>query len=180
MNTINPVQARKRLFIGRNFIKMAITRAKKEEIIKGLHEKAEKSKTAVFLNFHNLSALDMTHLRRELRNAGADFKVAKKTLIKRVLNAFGYSGEMPKLDGEVAIAFGYEESPETAKIAKKFMKDHKGLSIIGGIFGGKYVLADFVERLASLPDLHTRPVRSGLPTLRSGDDATVRHPGTRA
>lgn len=130
---------------------MAITRAKKEEIIKGLHEKAERLKTAVFLNFHNLSALDMSKLRREFRNAGADFKVAKKTLIKRVLNAFGYSGEMPKLEGEVAIAFGYEESPETAKIAKKFAKEHKGLAIIGGIFGGKYVFMDFVDRLASLP-----------------------------
>lgn len=130
---------------------MAITRAKKEEIIKDLHQKAEKLKTAVFLNFHNLSALDMSKLRKEFRNAGADFKVAKKTLIKRVLNAFGYSGEMPKLDGEVAIAFGYEESPETAQIIKKFAKDHKGLSVVGGIFGGKYVLADFIERLASLP-----------------------------
>ena len=130
---------------------MAITRAKKEEIIKELHEKAEKLKTAVFLNFHNLTASDMTHLRKEFRATGADFKVAKKTLIKRVLNAFGYSGEMPKLDGEAAIVFGYEESPETAKIAKKFMKDRKGLAIIGGIFSGKYVLADFVEKLALLP-----------------------------
>ena len=130
---------------------MAITRAKKEEIIKNLHERAEKSKTAVFLNFHNLSALDMTRLRKEFRNIGADLKVAKKTLIKRVLNAFGYSGEIPKLDGEVAVVFGYEESPETAKTIKKFAKEHKGLTIVGGIFAGKYVLADFIERLAEIP-----------------------------
>src|SRR3990167_4662386 len=139
---------------------MAITRAKKEEIIKNLHERAEKSKTAVFLNFHNLSALDMTRLRKEFRNIGADLKVAKKTLIKRVLNAFGYSGEIPKLDGEVAVVFGYEESPETAKTIKKFAKEHKGLAIVGGIFAGKYVLAQTVGLISS-------PLR-GLMNVASG------------
>ncbi len=156
---------------------MAITRAKKDEIIKDLHEKTEKSKTAVFLNFHKLSASDMASLRKEFGSVGADFKVAKKTLIKRVLGGFGYEGDMPKLDGEVALAFGYEESPETAKIVKKFMKDHKGLSIIGGIFGGKYVLADFIERLAAIPSrevllaqavgLISSPIR-GLMNVASG------------
>ena len=68
-----------------------------------------------------------------------------------VLNAFGYSGEMPALEGEAAAVFGYEETPEAAKIVKNFIKDHKGLAVLGGIFSGKYVLADFVERLASLP-----------------------------
>ncbi len=130
---------------------MAITRAKKEEIIKDLHQKAEKSKMAVFLNFHDLAASDMTRLRKEFLGAGADLKVAKKTLLKRVLGAFGYAGELPALDGEAAVAFIYEESPEVAKIVRNFSKSHKGLKILGGIFGGKYVLADFIERLATLP-----------------------------
>lgn len=130
---------------------MAITRAKKEEIIKELHEKADKSKLALFLNFHNLSVNDMTKLRREFRGAGADMKIAKKTLLKKVFGAMGYSGEMPELEGEAAVVFGYEESPEPAKIVKDFSKKNKGLSTLGGVFEGKFVLADFVERLASLP-----------------------------
>ena len=130
---------------------MAITRAKKEEIIKDLHQKAEKAKMAIFVNFHNLSASGMAKLRKEFRGIGADFKVAKKTLLKRVLNAFGYSGEMPELKGESAVVFGHEESAEPAKIIKNFVKSGQALSIEGGIFGGKYVLADFIERLAALP-----------------------------
>src|SRR3989338_8293030 len=128
---------------------MSITRAKKEEIIKELHEKADKSKTALFLNFHGLSVNDASRLRRDFRKAGADMKVAKKTLLKKVFNGLGYSGDMPVLEGEAAVVFGYEESPEPAKIVKDFTKKNKGLSVLGGVFERRFVLTDFIERLSS-------------------------------
>jgi large subunit ribosomal protein L10 len=130
---------------------MAITRAKKEEIIKELHQKAEKSKVAVFLNFHGLKVNDTEKLRKNLSQAGIDFKVSKKTLFKIVSGGLGVKGELPALDGEFAVAFGYSQDPEPAKIIKQFVKRHEGLKILGGIFNGGYVLADFIERLAEIP-----------------------------
>lgn len=130
---------------------MAITRAKKEELIGEIHAKAENSKVAVFVNFRGLSVNDATVLRKIFRKAGMDFKVVKKTLLKRVLGGFGISGDMPELEGELAVAFSRDESPEAAKILKDFAKDHKGLKILGGVFGKGYVFSDFMERLAALP-----------------------------
>jgi len=130
---------------------MAITRAKKESLITEIHQKAEKSKVAVFVNFRGLSANDTTQLRRIFRKAGMDFKVIKKTLLKKVLGGFGISGDMPELEGELAVAFSPEESPEAAKILNGFAKDHKGLKVLGGVFAKSYVFADFIGRLAALP-----------------------------
>jgi len=130
---------------------MALTRQQKESQLSELQKKIQEAKSVIFANYIGLTVADISKLRSELKKGKAEFKVAKKTLIKRVLNAFGYSGEIPKLDGEVAVVFGYEESPETAKTIKKFAKEHKGLAIVGGIFAGKYVLADFIERLAEIP-----------------------------
>ncbi len=130
---------------------MAITRVQKEELIGEIHEKAEKSKVAIFINFRGLSANDTTQLRRKFRSAGMDFKVIKKTLLKKVLGGFGITGDMPELEGELAVAFSQEESPEAAKILKDFAKDHKGIKILGGFFAKSYVFADFIGRLAALP-----------------------------
>lgn len=130
---------------------MAITRTKKEEIIKELHQNAEKSKAAVFLNFHGLKVSDTEKLRQNLRRAGIDFKVAKKTLFKKVIDGLGIKGELPDLEGEFAVAFGYGEDSEPARLIKQFVKRNKGLKILGGIFNGGYVLADFIERLADTP-----------------------------
>lgn len=130
---------------------MPITRSKKEEIIKDLHQKAERAKLTIFLNFHGLKAEKAKKLRQNLRKAGIDFKVAKKTLLKRVLGGLGIGGDEPEMEGEAASAFSYDESPEAAKIIKDFAKKHEGIKILGGIFEGKYVLADFIERLAAIP-----------------------------
>lgn len=130
---------------------MPLTRAQKENIVQEIHEKAEKTKLAVFVHFRNLKVSEIEELRKSLQVAGIDFKVAKKTLLKRVLDGLGVQGEAPALEGELATAFSYNDSPEAAKIVKDFSKKHKGIKILGGILEGRYVLADFIERLAAIP-----------------------------
>ena len=130
---------------------MPITRTQKEEIIRGVHQKATLAKVAIFLNFHGLKTKDMNQLRATLRKIGADVKTVKKTLLKKVLGGFGFAGELPKLDGEIAVMFGYEEAPGAAKIVKDFARKHDGLKIVGGILAGQYMLAGAVKRFAEIP-----------------------------
>ena len=94
---------------------------------------------------------EMNKLRKSLREKGIEFKMVKKTLLKRVLGGLGISGEMPGLKGELAAAFSYEESPEVAKIVKDFSKEYKGLKILGGIVNRKYVFSEFIDQLSLIP-----------------------------
>lgn len=130
---------------------MAITRAKKESIVKEIHMLSEKADMIVFVNFHGVSVADMSALRNNLRKAGAALKVAKKRLAKRVLDGLGLHGDMPRLEGEVALFFKEGEPVEAVKVLVDFAKKFEGMKILGGVYEKGYVGQEIVEMLASIP-----------------------------
>lgn len=129
-----------------------ITKQKKEEILKKLEINLKKAKIVVFVNFHGLSVSLANELRKILRNMGVTYVVAKKTLIKKALETFGFSGEMPKLEGEIAIALSEGDPIASAKALEQFAKKNKGkINLIGGVFENKYIGAETVIMLANIP-----------------------------
>lgn len=129
---------------------MAINRQKKEEILKGLQEKLKETKIIIFVNFHGLSVSGAGELRRILKNMGAEYTVAKKTLIKKALDQFGFEGEIPTLDGEAALAFSTVEPMAPAKELNNFAKKNN-IKILGGVFENKFIGSETVVMLANIP-----------------------------
>src|SRR3989344_8142147 len=122
---------------------MAISRAKKGEIVEKLQKALKSAKSLVFVNFHGLKVSDATEMRRALKSEGISYTVAKKTLTTRALegeSASGrISGEKPALDGELAIAWG-EDLVAPARGVHVFQKKFpEALKILGGIFEGRYM-----------------------------------------
>lgn len=100
----------------------------------------------VFVNFHGLAVAKERKLRGEFRKNDIKYKVAKKTLLKRVLP------DMPELEGEVGIAVGYREATEAPRLISQFIKTEKdGLKILGGVYETGFVDAEYIKRLASIP-----------------------------
>ncbi len=132
---------------------MAITRQKKESILKDLTEQIKKARMIIFINFHGLSAAAIFKLRNLMRAASAQYKVAKKTLIKKALGDFNFSGVMPDLGGEVGLIFtqAEEEITNIAKNLAKFIREHKELSVLGGILENKFIEKKMVSELAVIP-----------------------------
>ncbi len=128
-----------------------LQKSKKAEIIKDLEGAVKESKSVVFVNFHGLKVSDETVLRRELRGGGVGYKVSRKTLLNRALKDKA-EGEIPELAGEVAIAYSKDEIASPREIYN-FQKSHKGivLSILGGIFEGKFVGKEMMMELAMIP-----------------------------
>lgn len=127
-----------------------LQKSKKEEMIKGLEKSVKESESAVFVNFHGMKVSDETVLRRELRDQGVDYKVSRKTLLKRAL-AKKAEGEIPELTGEVAVAFSKDPTASAREIYN-FQKTHKGiLEILGGIFEGKFVGKEKMTEIAMIP-----------------------------
>ncbi len=119
-------------------------------MIKDLEKAITGSESLVFVNFHGLKVSDETVLRRELRNQGVNYKVSRKTLLKRAL-AGKAEGEVPELGGEVAIAYS-KDAISSPREVYNFQKTHKGmLNILGGIFNGKFVDAMYMMELATIP-----------------------------
>jgi len=127
-----------------------LTKTKKEEMIKELGKAIKEAPSVVFVNFHGMNVADETVLRTDLRNQGVSYKVSRKSLLKRVLGGVA-TGEMPELNGEVAIAYSADQVAPSREIYN-FQKTHKGvLSILGGIFDGKFVDSIYMTEIATIP-----------------------------
>ena len=127
-----------------------LLKSKKEKIVKDLDKAISDSKSLVFVNFHGLKVSDETMLRKELRDKGVDYKVSRKTLLKRALSGKA-KGEIPELGGEVSIAYGADDIAPAREIYN-FQKTHKILlNILGGIFEGSFVNGQKMMEIATIP-----------------------------
>lgn len=137
---------------------MAITKAKKQEILAKLDEVKNSADSIVFVNFKGLPVSETTALRGSLRESGVGYFVAKKTLMKRAFDG-AYEGEMPELEGEIAIAYS-EDAIAPAQNVKEFQVKYKDkISIVGGVFQGVYKNQEEMTEIASIPPL---PVLRGM------------------
>ncbi len=131
---------------------MAITKEKKQEILTKLEGVKKDADSIVFVSFKGMPVGDSTAMRADLREKGVGYFVAKKTLMKR---AFGdaFEGEMPALDGEIAIAYS-EDAIAPAQNIKDFAEKYKdNLAIVGGVFQGVYKSREEMTEIASIPPL---------------------------
>lgn len=130
---------------------MAQSKQQKEEIIKDLAQKLKDSKAVVFSDYKGLEVKDMTALRRELKNAGVELKVLKKTLLNLALKDAGIEMDAKKLEGQIAVAVSSGDEVAAAKIIAKLAKTNENLKIVGGILGIKELSKEEVNALAKLP-----------------------------
>ena len=137
---------------------MAITKAKKEDILKKLGEIKETADSIVFVNFNALGGTDTTAMRAKMREEGVGFFVAKKTLIKRAFDG-AFEGEMPALDGEIAVAYSTDAIAPAQNVNEYAAKLKESLAIAGGVFQGVYKNKEEMTEIASIPAL---PVLRGM------------------
>ncbi|MBP9738814.1 50S ribosomal protein L10, partial [Candidatus Saccharibacteria bacterium] len=83
---------------------MAITKAKKQDILSKLEGVKSDSDSIVFVSFRGLPVNAATAMRADLRSKGVGYFVAKKTLMKRAFDG-AFAGSMPELEGEIAVAY---------------------------------------------------------------------------
>ncbi len=135
---------------------MAITKAKKQEINEKLATALTDSATSVFVTFSGLGVEENNVLRKTLKQNDSDYFVAKKTLVKRAMDAAQLSGDQPDLgEGMVALAFGNDPMAPAREVFE-FSKTHKNnISIIGGVFEGSFKSREEMMEIATIPGLDT-------------------------
>lgn len=133
---------------------MAITKAKKQDILAKLEGIKKEAESIVFVSFKGITVKDTTEMRRKMREAGVGYFVAKKTLMKRVFGE-GYEGTMPELDGEIAVAYSTDAIAPAQNVKEFAVKFKDGLAIVGGIFQGVFKNKEEMTEIASIPPLQT-------------------------
>lgn len=138
---------------------MAITKAQKEGIVAKVADALKDAASVVFVRFNKITVADTSAMRKSLKGEGVGYMVAKKTLLKRALEAKGFGGELPELPGEVAIAWSATDSTAPARGIFEHGKKHEGLSILGGVFEEKFVDAAGMKAIATIPAI---PILRGM------------------
>lgn len=130
-----------------------MNREQKQELVSTLNAMlADKTFVAVTLNT-GLTVAEMQSLRKQMREAGAGFKVAKNRLARLALAGTKFENISDLLKGPTGIAYS-TDPVAAAKVASKFAKDNAKLKILGGNLDGQKMDTAGVETLAKLPGLN--------------------------
>ena len=133
---------------------MAITKQKKVEISAKLSELIGNATSIVFVRFNKLSVAETSAVRKSLKEEGVGYYVAKKTLIKRALAEKAYEGEVPEMEGEIAIAYSESDATAPARLIHLASKKYKNaLAIVGGVFENAFADASKMLAIATIPPI---------------------------
>ncbi|WP_066301660.1 50S ribosomal protein L10 [Bacillus sp. FJAT-29937] len=123
----------------------------KKQTVEEIADKLKASVSTVVVDYRGLSVAQVTELRKQLREAGVEFKVYKNTLTRRAAEVAELSALNEVLTGPNAVAFSSEDVIAPAKIINEFAKKNDALEIKAGVIEGNVATAEEVKALAELP-----------------------------
>lgn len=125
---------------------------KKEENIKRIEEFLSGCKIAIVTDYRGMSVTEMSQLRSRLRNAKSEYHVIKNTLASIAADRAGREELKTLLRDPSAVAFGYGDITEPAKILVNYIRSSKTpLSIKGGLLDRRVLSSEELTTLSSLP-----------------------------
>ena len=127
-------------------------RSHKEALVTSLHEQLSDTVCVVITHQTGMTVAEVTELRRQMRAAGASFKVTKNRLARIALTGTKFERLSSLFTGPTAIAYS-RDPVAAAKVAVEFANKNDKLSIVGGSLGEQPLDAAGVKALATLPSL---------------------------
>lgn len=127
-------------------------RVKKEALVAELRQTFDDNDLVVVTHQHGLTVAEVSDLRRQMRDAGARFKVTKNRLAKLALQGTKFEHLTDDFSGPTAIAVS-ADPVAAAKVAVGFANKNDKLTIVSGALGDKGLDADGIKALAKLPSL---------------------------
>jgi large subunit ribosomal protein L10 len=133
-------------------VEIDVDRAQKREFVDQLAAVFAETSMVVVSRNDGLSVADVTALRVKMREAGAQYKVAKNRLAHLALEGTRFDGLKPMLKGPTALAWS-QDPVAVAKVAVEFAKTNEKFVLVGGALGTQMLDASGVKALAELPSL---------------------------
>ncbi|WOV87304.1 50S ribosomal protein L10 [Sporosarcina oncorhynchi] len=123
----------------------------KQAVVEEISSKLKSAVSVVVVDYRGLNVGQVTELRKQLREAGIDFKVYKNSMSRRAAETAGLEGLNEHLVGPNAIAFSTDDVVAPAKILNDFAKKNDKLEIKAGVVEGLVTSAEDIKALAELP-----------------------------
>ncbi len=129
-----------------------MNRSEKQQWIDETTGQAENAQIVIIAHYKGLTVAEMTELRRNVRAAGAGFKVTKNRLAHRAFAGTKYETVVPLFKGPTALTYA-NDPVAAAKALSEFAKKKEKLVLLGGAFGETVLDTAGIQQLATLPSL---------------------------
>jgi large subunit ribosomal protein L10 len=129
-----------------------VDRAQKQQVAETLRQDLADTVCLVITHQTGLTVDEVNQLRRQMRSAGASYRVTKNRLVRRALEGTQFEPLSPLFTGPTAIAFS-RDPVAAAKVAVEYANRNNKLTIVGGGLSGQTLDVNAVKALATLPSL---------------------------
>lgn len=126
-------------------------RNKKEQVVAALVKCFKEAQTVMVTDFKGIPMEQLSELRLKLRAAGADYQVAKNTLVKLAAKGTPLEQLGDMMVGNNALAYTSGDPAALAKVLNDFAKGNDKFIIKGGTLGDKVLNPVQIKALASMP-----------------------------
>jgi len=129
-----------------------VDRSQKANLVTTLNKALADTTCVVVTHQRGLTVAEVTDLRRQMRAAGAGFRVTKNRLARRALEGTKFEGLSPLFTGPTAIAYS-SDPVAAAKVVVAFGAKNEKLTIVGGSLDERELDIAGVKALATMPSL---------------------------
>lgn len=133
---------------------MALTKAKKNEVVSEVSELLSSSKLTVVAAYQGTTVKAIQALRKEAKANGTKVSVIKNRLVIKALESNDNlkSADISALTGQLLYAFNSEDEVAPAQVLNTFAKTNPSIQFVGAITAdGQFMSAMDVKALATLP-----------------------------
>ena len=123
----------------------------KQPIVQEIAGSVEGASSVLLVQYLGLTVDQDTKMRKELREAGVDYKVYKNTMMNLALKDTQYSELTKHLEGPNALAVSKEDPIAGARILAKYVKQYDCLKFVAGVVDGSYLDEAGIAEIASIP-----------------------------
>jgi len=105
----------------------------------------------VFTEYKGLTVAQIADLRKSLKEAGAEYKVFKNTLVTIAAAGTPYESAKSVFVGLTGLAFGYDDPVAAAKKVLEFAAKNDKFKVKSGVIEGKLYSTDEIKEVSKLP-----------------------------
>ena len=123
----------------------------KKPVVEEISAAIKDAQSVVLVDHRGLTVEQDTELRKQLREAGINYKVYKNTMMNFAFKGTDCEALAPYLKGPSALAISTEDATAPARVLCKFAKTANQLEIKGGIVEGVVYDAAGITNVSKIP-----------------------------
>ncbi len=128
-----------------------MNRTEKEQVVQDLSQRLSDTQAVFLADYRGINVEQATQLRRELTQAGVEYRVVKNNLLKLAAQGTPSEEIQSYCAGPTSIALSGADPVAPAKILSKFAKEIDAFELKVGVLSGQLLTVAEISALAELP-----------------------------